>query len=297
MEKNLKLVEGEIVPIYENEKGEKLINARELYIKLESKRQFGNWIKQRVEHYKFIEDQDFFTFNKFVKRDQKDNLGNTIKEYYLSIDMAKELCMVENNEIGRKIRKYFIEVEKRYRAIVETPQNIFDVMRLALNQIEENEKRLTLVKELSEKTNQISKENREEIENIKKKIDVIIQKNYCLASDIAEQLNIYSENNLPHSNFIGAIARTLGMKISYKHYYEDEEIAIVPDISKGNQYYQIYYKPNAVNKIINWFNENKKEAEYKIIYERNTKNGKRGEVKEYGYKIENICYKINTNKK
>ena len=34
-----------------------------------------------------------------------------MKEYYLTIDMAKELCMVENNDIGRKIRKYFIEVE------------------------------------------------------------------------------------------------------------------------------------------------------------------------------------------
>ncbi len=297
MEKNLKLIKGEIVPIYENEKGEKLINARELHIVLQNKRKFTDWIKQRIDHYKFLEYQDFFTFHNFVKRDQKDNLGSKIKEYYITIDMAKELCMIENNEVGRKIRKYFIEVEKRYRAIVETPQNIFDVMRLALNQIEENEKRLTLVENLSEKTNQISQKNKEQIENIKKKIDVIIQRNYCLASDIAEQLNIYSENNLPHSNFIGAIARTLGMKISYKHYYEDEEIAIVPDISKGNQYYQVYYKPKAVNEIINWFNENKKEAEYKIIYERNTKKGKRGEVKEHGYKIENVCYKINISKK
>lgn len=64
---------------------------------------------------------------------------------------------------------------------------------------------------------------------------------------------------------IGAIARTLGMKISYKHYYEDDEIAIVPDILKENQYYQIYYKPTAVNKITKWFEKNRKEAEYKII--------------------------------
>ena len=36
----------------------------------------------------------------------------------------------------------------------------------------------------------------------------------------------------------------------------------------------------------------KKEIEYKIIYERNTKNGKKGEIKERGYKIENVCYKV-----
>lgn len=285
MEDNLKIIEGEIVPIYENSKGEKLINARELHRVLENRRKFSDWIKQRIQHYKFAEYQDFFTFHNFVKRDQKDNLGVKMKEYYLTIDMAKELCMVENNEMGRKIRKYFIEVEKRYRSIVNTPQNIFDVMHLALNQIEENEKRLSIVENISE-------QNSKEIQNIKKKIDVIIQKDYCLASDIAEQLNIYSENNLPHSNFIGAIARLLGMKISYKHYYEDEKIAIVPDISKGNQYYQIYYKEKAVKEITEWFNKNKLEIEYKIIYERNSKNGNKGEVKEKGYKIENVCYKV-----
>lgn len=49
MEENLKLIEGKIVPIYENEKGERLINARELHSKLQNKRQFANWIKQRIE--------------------------------------------------------------------------------------------------------------------------------------------------------------------------------------------------------------------------------------------------------
>ena len=172
-------------------------------------------------------------------------------------------------------------------------------MRNALNEIEENEKRLKYIENKTgnnEKEINLVKdkteENTDEIQNIKKKIDVIIQKDYCLASDIAEQLNVYSENNLPHSNFIGATARTLGMKVSYKHYYEDEQVAVVPDISKGNQYYQIYYKPKAVKEIIEWFKKNKEEIEYKIIYERNTKNGKKGEVKEQGYKIENICYKI-----
>lgn len=289
MEKNLKLVEREIVPIYEDTKGKKLINARELHGILKNKRKFSDWIKQRIEQYEFVENQEFWSFSQICEKPMG---GRPSKEYYLSIDMAKELCMVENNNIGKSLRKYFIEVEKRYRDIVETPQNIFDVMRVALYQIEENEKRIRSVENLSQQTKRIGEENKEEIENIKKKIDVIIQKDYCLASDIAEQLHIYSENNLPHSNFIGAIARTLGMKISYKHYYEDEEIAIVPDVSKGNQYYQIYYKPTAVSKIIKWFEDNKKDSEYKIIYERNTKNGKKGEVKERGYKIENICYKI-----
>jgi len=128
----LKKVEEGIIPIYENDTKEKLINARELHKKLNNKRQFANWIKQRIDKYKFLENQDFVKLNNFV---MVGNLKRPQIDYYLTIDMAKELCMVENNETGRKIRRYFIEVEKRYREIINTPTNIFDFMRLALNQI------------------------------------------------------------------------------------------------------------------------------------------------------------------
>ena len=273
---NFTKVEEGIVPIYENESKERLINARELHIALGNKRQFTNWIKQRIEQYQFIENQDFLTFNKFVKRGNI-NLGTQLTEYYLTLDMAKELCMVENNEIGRKIRKYFIETEKRYREIINNPTNIFDFMRLALNQIELNSKNIDALQL--------------DVQEIKSKIDVSIKNNYCLASDIAYQLNLYSENHIPHSNLIGAIARVLGYKVSFNHYYEDDYIAIVKDISK-NEYWQVYFKPKAVTEICEWFHAYQEEIAYEIQYIRNTKNGKKGEIKEKGYKIENICYRI-----
>ena len=271
----LEKVEEGIITIYENDAKEKLINARELHKELNNKRQFADWIKQRIDKYKFLENQDFVKLHNFV---MVGNLKRPQIDYYLTIDMAKELCMVENNENGRKIRRYFIEVEKRYREIINTPTNIFDFMRLALNQIELNSKNI---------------ENLQlDVDDLKSKNDVKIKSNYCLASDIAEQLNIYSENKIPHSNLIGAIARQLGYKISYKHYYEDNYIAVVKDISK-NEYWQVYFKPQAVEEIQKWFKENKEEIYYEIQYVRNTKNGnKKGEIKERGYKIENVCYKV-----
>ncbi len=276
-----KMIENELLPIYENENKEKLVNARELHSIMKIGRDFTNWIKDRIKKYNFIQNEDYIlTFAKIGER------RNVIKhEYYLTVNMAKELAMIENNEIGRKIRRYFIEVEKRYRTIVETPKNIFDFMRLAIDQIEANEKEIQNVKLLSES-------NLKEIEKIQSKIDVTIKKDYCLASDIAEQLQLYSESGLPHSNFIGAIARQLGYKISYKHYYEDDYIAVVPDVSKGNDFWQVYYKLIAVEHIINWFNENKEKIEYTIIYQRNTKKGIKGKIKEKGFKIEGVCYKI-----
>ena len=273
----LKKVEEGIIPIYENETKEKLINARELHKALKNKRQFANWIKQRIEKFSFIENEDYVRFNNFVKGDTNGYGNRVLTDYYLTIDMAKELSMVENNETGRNIRRYFIEVEKRYREIINTPTNIFDFMRLALNQIELNSKNI---------------ENLQlDVNDLKSKIDVKIKNNYCLASDIAEQLNLYSENKIPHSNLIGAIARQLGYKISYKHYYEDEYIAVVKDISK-NEYWQVYFKPLAVEEICKWFKDNNEEIYYEIQYVKNTKKGKKGEIKEKGYKIENVCYKV-----
>lgn len=85
------------------------VNGRELWEKIGSKRQFGNWIKDRLEG--FVEGEDF-TVNKNVKG--KDGRFQPI-EYIISLDTAKHIAMLERNEQGKKIRRYFIEVEKEFR--------------------------------------------------------------------------------------------------------------------------------------------------------------------------------------
>jgi phage anti-repressor protein len=105
----LKIVESEIVPIYEDKGDRMLVNARELYEFLESRREFAHWIKYRLERYAFIEGEDFLTIL------AKSTGGRPAAEYFLTLDTAKEVAMVENNEKGRVIRKYFIECERRLR--------------------------------------------------------------------------------------------------------------------------------------------------------------------------------------
>lgn len=87
------------------------VNARELWQKLEVKTQFNHWIGRRIKDYGFEDGVDFTV----VKNGHGINGQFRPTEYIISIDMAKELAMVENNEQGRKIRRYFIEVEKQYR--------------------------------------------------------------------------------------------------------------------------------------------------------------------------------------
>lgn len=69
-----------------------------------------------MKKYGFVKNQDYSSFTQIGERAK----GATVrKEYALSLDMAKELCMIENNEQGRLFRKYFIEVEKAARAKYE----------------------------------------------------------------------------------------------------------------------------------------------------------------------------------
>lgn len=95
-----------------NEGGKKTVNARELHGFLESKQDFSDWIKKRIEKYSFIENEDF-SINLWKTSEG----GRPKVEYHISLDMAKELSMVENNEKGQQARRYFIECEKKAQEV------------------------------------------------------------------------------------------------------------------------------------------------------------------------------------
>ena len=87
------------------------VNARELHAFLEVQTRFNDWIKNRVEKYGFVENVDFL-----IILSKTPNGGRPSQEYYITLDMAKQLAMVENNEKGMQVRKYFIECEKQLNA-------------------------------------------------------------------------------------------------------------------------------------------------------------------------------------
>ena len=83
-----------------------LCNARDLHSFLEVGKVFGAWIQDRINEYGFIQDEDYLVITERTN-------GRPRKEYHITLDMGKELGMVERNERGRQIRKYFIECERR----------------------------------------------------------------------------------------------------------------------------------------------------------------------------------------
>ena len=90
------------------------VNARELHGFLGVGKVFAAWIQERIEQYSFIQNQDFVVFSDSGNNPKG---GRPTKDYHLTLDMAKELSMVERNEKGKQARQYFIECEKRLKAV------------------------------------------------------------------------------------------------------------------------------------------------------------------------------------
>ena len=111
-----------------------LVDARLLHQFLEVGRVFSNWIKGRIAEFEFVENEDYLVTKtgEQVHVDSPNLALNTRDrgrpeiDYLLTLDMAKELAMVERTPKGWQARRYFIECEKalhaRSQAVVPAPK-------------------------------------------------------------------------------------------------------------------------------------------------------------------------------
>ena len=102
----------DLIPVIQNENGELLVLARNLYKGLEITDRFSRWFERMCE-YGFTENEDYTS----VKSSTVVNNGavKELQDYALKIDMAKEICMLQRSEKGRQCRKYFIECERKLK--------------------------------------------------------------------------------------------------------------------------------------------------------------------------------------
>lgn len=146
----------ELIKIVTNEQGQNCVSARELHEGLEVKSRFNDWIIKRVTKYGFEENQDFIAVTQ--KKVTAQGNESTYIDYIITVDMAKELCMVENNDLGKKFRKYFIECEKKLQE-VQQPKQMSDMEILARAVLISDKQIKELQAELSEKTEFIDEIN------------------------------------------------------------------------------------------------------------------------------------------
>ena len=122
----------ELIKLTKNSQGIETVNARELHAFLEVKSKFADWFKNRVSEFGFIENSDFVSVSKILES------GGRSIEYHISIDMAKELSMLERNDKGKQARLYFIECERIAKS-KQVPQSFSEALQLAANQAKQLE--------------------------------------------------------------------------------------------------------------------------------------------------------------
>lgn len=109
-----------------------LINAREVHELLQVKTRFDIWINRRLSETRFRKNLDF------IERSNLSNRGffkTETKEYHLTLRMAEHLCLMENNEIGDRIRDLFIEREEQARNQIPRLQAENTALKQQLGQI------------------------------------------------------------------------------------------------------------------------------------------------------------------
>jgi anti-repressor protein len=104
------------------------VNARDIYTYIESKQDFSTWIKNRLDNLGAIENEDYICFHKKMEANNA-----TLKEYVVSLDIAKHLAMMERNEKGKIVRAYFIQKEKELNStrLPFNPNDIISVLDYA----------------------------------------------------------------------------------------------------------------------------------------------------------------------
>ncbi|EAK0070041.1 phage antirepressor Ant [Campylobacter coli] len=195
-------------------------NVKNLFYFLEIDTKFADWINRRINHYDFIENQDYIIELVYTK-------GRPRKEYYVTLDMAKELCMVENNEKGRQARRYFIECEKRlknleqekmeklafhqslgYKSQLKQQKEKYENKIKALKYDLENKKELSLKRKLS----------KEELLELRK----ILARDYGILCIKEWEMSLVAEK-IGKDTVFEAVLKKLGKELDYWQNYEEYE--------------------------------------------------------------------------
>ena len=193
----------------EERDGIETVNARDLHEYLGVGKDFSTWIKERIEKYEF---EPFIDFSPELG---KSTGGRPTMEYYISIDMAKELSMVENNEKGREARKYFIAREKQAKQLESTMKlpnfnnpaeaarawaNMYEQKTIAVNEYKKSEKKVIKLEPKADFYDQITEsKSAVEMSLVAKVLDCDMGRNQLFL--FLQKEKILRENNEPYQEY------------------------------------------------------------------------------------------------
>ena len=137
--------------------GNQGINARDVHRLLKVGRMYQHWIKARIKQAGFIENQDFVIVQNStigLPKLASEKGGDTRSyDYIVSLDMAKHLCLMEKNEIGRAVRQHFIDAETQLKQVAPTVyKNTLAKTQARLAAIDHNREMTDAIKAMLQRT-------------------------------------------------------------------------------------------------------------------------------------------------
>lgn len=124
---NLTVIENELVPVYETSAGEKVVYGSELHEVLGAPSVYREWVKRRLSDIDAVENEEFQGVEISTPS------GQTKKDHIIKLDTAKEMAMLERNDKGKEVRRYFIRVEKKYKAASLATQELSPQLQVMIN--------------------------------------------------------------------------------------------------------------------------------------------------------------------
>ena len=192
---------------YDNDRP--VVSARELHDFLEVKTAYKDWFPRMCE-YGFTEGQDYCSF----LSDRVDGLpGKPRQDAALTIDMAKEICMIQRSEKGKQARQYFIQLEKDWNSPEKVMARALDIAHRELNTLKAANAELTVQNTIMQPKADY--------------FDELVDRNLLTSfRDTAKQLGV-SQNA-----FIGFLK-------DHKYIYRDQKGKLMPYAEKNNGLFEV----------------------------------------------------------
>lgn len=198
---------NELIKVNYTDSEQPTVSGRELHKALEVKTAYKDWFPRMCE-YGFTEGKDFCSFL------SESTGGRPSTDHQLTIDMAKEICMIQRSEKGKQFRQYFIEIENQWNTPEAVMARALQMANQKLEEIKNTNKQLETT--VAVQTQQIS-----ELKPKATYYDVILNcKDLVSATEIAKDYGKSAKwlNNLLHE--LGVQFKQGGIWLLYQNYAE-----------------------------------------------------------------------------
>ena len=201
---------------YDNDRP--VVSARELHNFLEVQTKYQDWFPRMCE-YGFTEGADFnFLKNEQVQIEGGRTVTRHILDAALTIDMAKEICMIQRSEKGKQARQYFIQIEKDWNSPEKVMARALDIAHRELNTLKAANAELTVQNSIMQPKADY--------------FDELVDRNLLTSfRDTAKELGI------PPKAFVGWL-------LEKKYLYRDQKHKLVPYENKNNGLFEVRESKN-----------------------------------------------------